>query len=462
MAVRGLAIKAGLFIVFCLLGYKTSLAEQNDHQLAVKLDNQYQQLVEEIYLEEANHAASFSDLELLWNEYQKNISKGNIAKSKGIIVANINLFSVQPDHALVNAFVDDLMQQNERQLAETIYGKIESANASDSLSYLNYFFAKYYARQRDWLQVNQLLSQIPINLAGKDADHAYLLQGLSRQFLKQHRQSIESYGSISRNSDYFVHARLNTALANIRQGWITQARSIINKLIPVSRSLEKNELTNRMFVVLGYALLQQEYYRDAREAFGNVEPDNTYTNRALFGTALSAISQGDLQAGLNAVNLLKQSNRDDLSRDEAYLLVPYIYERLDEKLLVEDSFSTAINHYQARILELESLKNLSLNFTKMNLEDSGALILQGLELAFSQQHPAFLFTNRHNLYRLSSEVSNTDFSHRISSLADQHDRLLNEIVTSLIDQQIAYLESYLNQVRYGLARHYDNQNRDVQ
>ena len=462
MAVRVIAIKAFLLIGFCLLVYKTTLAEQGDHQLVVKLDNEYQQLVGEIYLAQANGAGAINDLETLRVEYQKHNSEGNKAKSNSMILANINLFSAQPDHALVISFVDELLQRNERQLAETIYGKVEAANASDNLSYLNYIFAKYYARQRDWLQVNRLLAQIPINLAGEDADYAFLLQGLSRQFLKKHRKSIESYDAISRDSNYFVHARLNTALANIRQGWVTEARLIIKKLIPVSRSRGRTELTNRMFVVLGYALWQQEYFRDGRNAFGNVEPDSTFTNRALFGTALSAISHGDLKAGLTAVELLKQREKDDLSRDEAYLLLPYIYERLDEKLLVEDSFSAAINHYQARILELEALKHLPLDFTQMNLEESGALILQDLELDFSQQYPAYLFTNRHNLDQLYGEVMDTDLSSRIGSLADQHDQLLNGIITSLIDQQISYLNSYLNQARYGLARHYDKQNRDLQ
>ena len=462
MAIRVIAIKASLLIVFCLFGFKTGLAEQSDHQLAVMLDDEYQQLVEEIYLAETDFAATFNDLESLWVEYQKDNAGGNKAKANGMILASIHLFSAQPDHALVISFVDDLLQHNERQLAQTIYGRVEAANAPDNLTYLNYIFAKYYARQRDWPQVNRLLAQISVNLAPEDADYAYLLQGLSRQFLKEHRQSIESYNAISRDSDYFVHARLNIAVANIRQGWITEAQSIIKKLIPVSRSREKTELTNRMFVVLGYALLQQEYFRDARNAFGNVESDSTLTNRALFGTALSAISQGDLEAGLTAVDRLKQSERDDLSRDEAYLLLPYLYERLDQKILVEDSFSAAIKHYQARILGLEALKHLPLDFTQINLEDSGALILQELEFDFSQQYPAYLLTNRHNLDQLSDEVSNTDLSSRIGSLADQHDQLLHEIITSLIDQQIAYLNSYLNQARYGLARHYDNQNRDLQ
>ena len=462
MVVRVIAIKTSLLITFCLFGFNISLAEQSDNRLAVKLDNDYQQLAEEIYLVQGNRATVNNDIESLWSEYQNNISQGNKARGNGSILANLDLFSAQPDHALVVSFVDDLLQHNERQLAETIYGKIEATDESSDLSYLNFIFAKYYSRQRNWLRVNQLLPQVSTSLTGEDAAYAYLLQGLSRQFLKKHRESIASYDAISEASTYFVYARLNTALANIRQGWTTQAQSIITKLIPVSRSRKNTELTNRMFVVLGYALLQQEYFRDARHAFRNVESDSVYTNRALFGIALSAISQGDLKAGLNAVNLLKQRERDDLSRDEAYLLLPYIYERLGRKLSIEDSFSAAIKHYQARILELEALKNLSIDFSQIYLEDSGTLMLRETELDFTQLYPAYLLTNRRNLGQLSSEIGDADFSSRIDRLIEQYDQLLNEIVISLIDQQITYLNSYLNQARYGLASHYDNQNRDLQ
>ena len=43
-------------------------------------------------------------------------------------------------------------------------------------------------------------------------------------FQKKHRLSIESYDAIAEASPYFVHARLNSALANIRQGWTTEAQ----------------------------------------------------------------------------------------------------------------------------------------------------------------------------------------------------------------------------------------------
>ena len=221
-------------------------------------------------------------------------------------------------------------------------------------------------------------------------------------------------------------------------------------------------MTNRLFVVLGYALLQQEYFRDAREAFRNVESSSTYTNRALFGIALAAISQGDHQGGLNAVNILKKREINDLSRDEAYLLLPYIFERLNRLLLIEGSFVEATNHFQARLLQLEVLKNRPLDPALLHLLESGKLILGDHEFNFIQLYPAYLITNRHNLGQLSIEITDLELSAKINKLIDQYDELLSDIVLSLIDQQIAYINSYLNQARYGLARHYDNQNKAIQ
>ncbi len=461
MAGRVIAIKELLLIVFYLCGISSALAEKADDQRIVQLDNEYQQLLEEIYLAQSGHSKAVSDLQILWSEYQ-HLSKRQRAGGNGLIVANKQLFSTQADNPLVVSVVDMLLKNNERHLAETIYGLVEEANETGNLSYLDYSFAKYHALHHNWLQVNQLLQEISIDLDGDDADYAYLLQGRSLQFLKKHRQSIESYDAIADNSPYFVHARLNTALANIRQGWTTEAQSIITKLIPVSQNQRKTELTNRLFVVLGYALLQQEYYRDARNAFRNVASDSSYTNRALFGIALSAISQGDHEAGLNAVNMLKQSESYDLSRDEAYLLSPYIFERLDQSLLIEDSFFDAINYFQTRLLDMEALKNIPLNFAQLQLEESGKLKLGQMEFDFAQLYPTYLITNRHNLEQLSREISDDDLLAQVRGMTEQFDQLLGDIVNSLIDQQIAYVNSYLNQARYGLARHYDNQGKDIQ
>ena len=181
------------------------------------------------------------------------------------------------------------------------------------------------------------------------------------------------------------------------------------------------------------------------------------------GISLTAISQGDYVGGLNAINALKQKAGTDLSSDEAYLLVPHIYEKLDQALSIEGSLAESMNHYQSRLLQLSALKKQSRDFDKIQLEQpTGALMLDGIRFNFSQHYPRYLLDNRHNLSQLATEVTTPRLLDRIKTLIEQYDRVLNEAITTLLDQHIKYINSYLNQARYALARHYDNQLVDVQ
>ena len=85
--------------------------------------------------------------------------------------------------------------------------------------------------------------------------------------LKKHRQAIENYNKVPASSEYYVYAQLNSAIANIRQGWWTDAQTTINDVIKNTHIDNSNELTNRLYLTLGYLLLQKEYFRDARNAF---------------------------------------------------------------------------------------------------------------------------------------------------------------------------------------------------
>lgn len=461
MAVRVIAIKTLLLVNLYLSGAICAAAEEVNDQRIQQLDQAYQQLVDDIYRSRSTRSRSFDNIEILWSEFQDHLSRQQRVEGHGLILANLNLFAGQADHPAIVLIVERLLKHNERQLAETIYGLVEEVRGARH-PYLDYEFAKYYARQRDWLQVSRLLQEVPIDLAREDAEYAYLLQGLSLQFLKQHRQSIESYQAITETSPYYVHARLNTALANIRQGWTIEAQSIISELIPVSRSRNQTELTNRMFVVLGYAMLQQEYFRDARNAFRNVESGSSYAARALFGITLSAVSQGDLVAGLNAVKSLKQRRGHNLSRDEAYLLLPYIHDRLNQPSQIEDSFIDATNHFQSRLLQLQAIANRPVEFDELHLQESGKLTLGEQAFDYLKHYPVYLLINTGNLHQLIEEMSDSDSLTRIQDLKTQYDRLINDIVNALVEEQIEIINSYLNQARYGLARHYDNQSRNPQ
>ncbi|MDH5356921.1 MAG: hypothetical protein OEY09_20950, partial [Gammaproteobacteria bacterium] len=87
---------------------------------------------------------------------------------------------------------------------------------------------------------------------------------------------------------------------------------------------------------------------------------------------------------------------------------------------------------------------------------SGDLLLNGLRFNFSQQYPAYLIKNRNNLKDLATASGETKQTRIIEQLIRDYDILLNEIISSLIEQRRKFITSYLNQSRFGLARHYDS------
>lgn len=454
------------WLIILAISLCTLTSTRADEELEIKieqLDKAYQALTSEIYQAGIVKSIEINNLDLLAERFNQLKTQGQIVSANQLIYHNLQNFTRYPNHPAVIQFTDSLLMWNERHLAEKIYGLIQNSGDHSNLPYLNFTFAKHHARHRQWQAVNQLLEDIFTELSGDDVDYAFLLQGSAFQHLKQHRKSVESYNNIPLSSPYYIHAQLNTAIASIRQGWITEARSIIDKIIPISQNRQNSELTNRIYLVLGYALLQKEYYRDARKAFRGIGLDSEYTNRALMGISLTAISQGDYVGGLNAANLLKRKQGQDLSADEAYLVVPYIYEKLEQSLSIEGSLSESIDHYQTRLLQLSTLKHRLLDFDKLQLEEpSGDLVLDNIRFDFSQKFPRYLLTNRHNLSHLAVAISNADHHGKIEALSQQYDRLLTELVSTLIDQRIRFINSYLNQARYGLARHYDKQREPAQ
>lgn len=464
--IRGIINPRCLFLlIFFLFACSSSHASEELDIKIEQLDEAYQQLASDIYQAGAISAMRLDDPNFLFALYNRLLSEQQRVEAKQLIINNLDTLTVARNsgHPAIVLISDSLLKSNERHLAEKIYSLTKDSGNLANMAYLNFTFAKYYARHRQWHRVKPLIDDTFADLSGDDVDYAYLLQGNALQYLKEHRKSVDSYNNIPATSAYYIHAQLNIALASLRQDWITEARSIINKILPVSPGDTKNELINRIYLVLGYALLQKEYFRDARKAFRSISLDSAYTNRALMGISLTAISQGDYVGGLNAINALKQKAGTDLSSDEAYLLVPHIYEKLDQALSIEGSLAESMNHYQSRLLQLSALKKQSRDFDKIQLEQpAGALMLDGIRFNFSQHYPRYLLDNRHNLSQLATEVTTPRLLDRIKTLIEQYDRVLNEAITTLVDQHIKYINSYLNQARYALARHYDNQLVDVQ
>lgn len=400
-----------------------------------------------------------TDIDQLHAEVNHLIGDQRSTRAIQLLRVNINTINNNIDHKALFDFTELLLEKNEWNMADTLLSGAQNEGDKYSIATMQFIFAKYYASRNEWDQVNKLLDGMFSELSLENASYAYLLDGVALQNLKKHRQAIGKFNKVPTNSEYYAYAQLNTAIANIRQGWWTDAQKTINDVINFVQKDNSDELINRLYLVLGYALLQKEYYRDARDAFRNIGLDSRYTNRALLGIGLTATSQGDFVGGLNALSILKEKPTFDLSVDESYLLIPYVYEQLQQEITVAASYTDALSYYQRRMDNIELLVSRHSDFLSANYnEETSSITINNNSLDYGKWYPGSFISNYRQLIELSSATKNDNLKSNIEDLISKHDAVFQKIIAELFNLRKEYLKSYLNQSRYGLARLYDKSN----
>ncbi|MDH5776651.1 MAG: tetratricopeptide repeat protein [Gammaproteobacteria bacterium] len=388
------------------------------------------------------------------------VEQGKHIQAIDIVKRNLNMIKQGVDNRAIFTIFDLLLTHNEWQTAETLLKEVEDVG-DKSLSANVYFnYAKYYMSRGEWKKALNNLRGIKDDLQTEDANYALLLQGISLQRLKDHRGSLKFYNAIPATSKYHPHATLNIAVAYIRQGWWTDAKIAIDKILDDHRIKITDEMTNRLYLVTGYSLLQQGYYRNSRQAFRNIDVDSHYANRALLGIALTASNQEDYVGALNAINILRQKKTFDLSVDEANLLLPYTYEKLSQNLTASKGYSEALAFYQKRVGELTSLLVSSTsNAGNIKIVRNNSLEIGNNHIDYARYYPASFLQNHTELKALQPHVErygSSNLKNRFNSLLAQHNATLIKIARNLVNIRIEHLNSYMSQSRFGLARLYDN------
>lgn len=448
-------------LCLCFLITQPTHAEQSAINKDIqRLEKKFKDLSTEFYQTTSNYKDEYSqpitDIDQLLSVVTKLHNKHPIA---AIQLIHINKKTVieNLDSSSIFKFIELLLDNNEWNLANDLLEEINSANDQSILATVQFTFAKYYAQHHQWQQANTLLEGSFAQLSEENTAYAYLLNGVALQHLKKHRPAIKNYKKIPKSSQYYSFAQLNFAIANIRQGWWTDGQTKIREQLKHANKTNEDELTNRLYLILGYALLQREYYRDARNAFRHIGVDSRYTNRALLGIGLTATSQGDYVGALNALTILKDKKTFDLSVDESYLLVPYIYEKLQQEITATSTYSEALKYYQQRMNALDALaaSDAVLNDLEYKKETS-SLIVQNNNLDYGSRYPESFMTDLQQLKKFNKINNDPKIKNKISKLITQFNSTLQKIIADLINERKEYLKSYLNQSRYGLARLYDN------
>lgn len=424
-----------------------------------KLDTAYSRFSADFYsnLAHSGKQISYKSMERLSDAVQDLLRQDQSVSAVATIVHNTKLLSQHIDNPKIIDIMTVLLNQNELATATRLNNQIKEESGKALQANVAYLFAHYYFLRNNWNKTLASLEGITGDLPQLKYHHALLMQGIALQKLKQHRAALLLYEKIPATSPYYLSARVNMAVADIRQDWWTDAHIVINGLLARPDIRQQFDEADRLYTILGYSFLQQSYYRDARNAFRNVGLKGPYTNQALLGIALAAANQEDYIGALNGVRILKQNQSLDLPVDEAYLLMPYFYERLHQHSTASAGYSEAMQYYENRISAINSAKQLATaDFVKkMSFMTDGTLSLQFNIIDLGDRVPPAFTADFQQLQRLQSfvaESASTKLQQHFTEVQTAYQHALHDVANSALNERIAFLTDYMNQSRYGIAR----------
>ncbi len=443
----------GLLFVVTILSAPAKGADLNDDLL----DQQYQEFSKYFYYDAATqNAPIFDNFTTLIQAIQKRHNHQQKIDAVILITANLELIQHNVDSPAVLGVLTLLLEQNEWHSANELFSTIQRDSNKTIVSNARFAMAKHYIKRDKWQRTLEYLDGIAGDLTEDDSDYANLMQGVALQQLKKHRLAIDVYEKFSPTSNLYPFTTLNLAVAYIRQDWWTDAHIAIEKLLKQPDQNTSDELKNRLNVILGYSLMQQGYYRNARYSFRNVTLDSQYTNQALLGIALTAISQNNYVGALNAINILKSGQGNDLPSEEAYLLLPFVYDKLGQHLTASASYSDAVGHYMQQIKSLKDILNNENNSnTDIKIINDHTFSINNYEIDIKNQAPRSLIDNYQLIDDFKAHMPDNEFEKKLQTLNATYNKYLNNITHNFINERTTHLNSYIDQSRYGLALLYD-------
>ena len=460
----------GHILPTCLLIFTAISAgaeiQKKDNVLSAELtslDGRYQQFSSHFYttLIRSDKTSKIDNINLLGQQIEDYRNQGQPISATAAIINNLPLVERNIDTTPIINISGLLYDTNEWNTASHLYKKLKKQGDKSLVSNVSFSLAKYYFSRNQWKETIGIVESIRSDLPAEDYHHALLMHGISLQHLQKHRAALGEYAKIQSTSRYYAAARLNMAVANIRQDWWTDAHIIINELLNNKGRKRESELNDRLYTVLGYSLLQQQYFRNSRDAFRSVSLNGKYTNKALLGLAVTAAYQEDYVGALNAIKILKDKKNRDLPVDEANLLLPYFYERLKQLTTASTGYLEAIKYYEHRIQSMKEAIPSDSNILRMQVvaSNSSTITLNDEIVDLSEKLPVFIFENIRMLARFQPHLDRLDdaaLKREYHALNADYQNALRKTAQILLDEKVLHLTHYMNQSRYGLARMQDH------
>src|SRR5690606_26638288 len=256
------AFRVGFFLLL-LAGANSGVQASEADALEDGYQAGLEAIVQQLAKQQSQHQAAASLASLAWDARQAEF-RGNELQALVLIFSNLSLIESGGNDKAVLSLLEILLRLQATGLAERLLDVAAQSSDVYGLAKLQLSLARHHAERGQWNSVLDYLGRIDIanDLDSRDGDEANILYGAALQGLKQHRKALLYYDRIKADSPHYRAAKLNSALAFIRQDWWTDAHLAIASALGAGSS-PVDEMTDRLHTVLGFSQIQYGFYRDA-------------------------------------------------------------------------------------------------------------------------------------------------------------------------------------------------------
>lgn len=233
------------------------------------------------------------------------------------------------------------------QEAERLFTDLLATTTSQERQHQIWFIlAEIYYKKSQYQKSLSLMSEHIDYPSESLADKMELLAALNHLMLNNNERALNHLNNIQDVAQWGPYSLFNTAITYARLDQPEQAEHYFMRILRLTSDDPLLPVVKeRAFLALGKQYLTYERWPEARRAFENIRLQSPVANHALLGLGWAYANSDDPMGALAPWLELRDRHQADPAVQEAYLNVPYVYEKLGALQSALNGYREAEQHF---------------------------------------------------------------------------------------------------------------------
>jgi len=378
-------------------------------------------------------------------------------------------------------------------------------NESAAVRDMSWFYlGKLHYRNKRVKSAVKAFSKIEGKLADTEQEMKHIMYGVMAMNDKKYDVASKEFIKVSSTSVLYPYVEYNLALARVKKdNDLASFSKTLNELATkyANKTEESYVFADRIYTTLGFVLLQNKQYEQARQVFRKVTLDGHLVTRALQGMIYATAQLQQYEQALNlSLQLIKMTIGNE-SVHHAYIVIPYLLQKLNDSEKATAFYQHAVEYFDSQrisikkhidktkkgefdnyLLDLEKILNVDdwvgdkemgrlFRFVS-TLDEWRDAVYKYREMQYLEKR---LEESFYQLVVIESDVQAENQSAykksfgKIESSKQQvrnsllwHQKYARRFVIKALQEQYDDVTDYLGQARFALAQFYDREEQRIQ